>query len=191
MWRICFNTEIKNEKENEKEKENGLIREVLSGGECAFRELTGPYIPALYNYIKIKAPGHADTEDILQETMLAVWQGLAGYSGQSAFKTWMFSVAKRKIADFYRKSRAGIEFDGEIPEDIAAADVWEATDGNLDLYDALSKLPEEHRELIYLVFYAGLTYEEIQNLTGMKTGTIKSRIHHIKKTLYYMLTGGD
>jgi len=175
---ICFDTE----------RENGLIRESLSGGEHAFKELTEPYIPALYNYIKLKTAEHADAEDILQETMLAVWQSLASFSGQSAFKTWMFSIAKRKIADFYRGRRAESELTAEFPDDIAAADVWENTDGNLDLYDALAKLPEGHRELVYLVFNAGLSYEEIQNLTGMKTGTIKSRVHYIKKTLYSLLT---
>jgi RNA polymerase sigma-70 factor (ECF subfamily) len=59
------------------------------------------------------------------------------------------------------------------------------------LQTALSKLPDEHRELVYLVFNAGLSYEEIADLTGMKTGTIKSRIHYIKKTLYAILKEGD
>ena len=175
---ICFNAE----------KENGLIQAALSGGGHAFKELTEPYIPALYNYIKLKTALHADAEDVLQETMLALWQSLASFSGQSAFKTWVFSVAKHKIADFYRERRAETDYIAEMPDDIAAADVWENTDGNLDLYGALAKLPEEDRELVYLVFNAGLTYEEIQNLTGVKTGTVKSRIHYIKKTLYTLLS---
>ena len=178
MVLLCFSTE----------KENELIQTAISGGERAFKKLTEPYIPVLYNYIKLKTAEHADAEDILQDTMLAVWQSLASFSGLSAFKTWMFSIAKRKIADFYRERRAETEMIASFPDDIAAADVWENTDGNLDLYDALAKLPEEHRELVYLVFNAGLTYEEIQSLTGMKTGTIKSRIHYIKKTLYTLLT---
>jgi RNA polymerase sigma-70 factor (ECF subfamily) len=180
--RICFNTE----------EENILIQKTLSGDEYAFKELTEPYVPMLYNYIKIKVSGNADIEDILQDTMLAIWQSLDKYSAQSAFKTWIVSIAKHRIADFYRLNAVGRDFLGApLSDDIADNNTFSEIDDKLDLYAALSKIPEEHRELIYLVFNAGLTYEEIQNLTGMKTGTVKSRIHYIKKTLYSMLKGGD
>jgi RNA polymerase sigma-70 factor (ECF subfamily) len=114
-------------------------------------------MPVLYNYIKIKVSGNADIEDILQNTMLAIWQSLDKYSYQSAFKTWIISIAKHKIADFYRaaSARDNIPLTEELPDD----DVFGAADEKIDLYTALSKLPEEHRELVYLVFNAGLTYE--------------------------------
>jgi len=181
--RICFNAE----------KEKSLIQKTLSGDEYAFKELTEPYVPMLYNYIKLKVSGNADIEDILQDTMLSIWQSLDKYSAQSAFKTWIFAIAKRRIADFYREKYAEINLNSELTDDIAGADndIFSEIDDKLDLYAALSKLSEEHRELIYLVFNAGLTYEEIQDITGMKTGTIKSRIHYIKKTLYTILKGGD
>ena len=198
MWYICFNID---NTENI-EKENGLlnlIQKTLSGDEYAFRELTEPYMPMLYNYIKIKVSGNADIEDILQNTMLAVWQSLAGYSAQSSFKTWIFSIAKRKIADFYRERQAENGLTAELSDDISDSagntgktgdDIFAGIDAKLDLYNALSKLTKENRELVYLVFNAGLTYEEIQDLTGMKTGTVKSRIYYIKKTLYSMLREG-
>ena len=171
----------------------------MSGDEYSFRELTEPYMTMLYNYIKIKVYANADIEDILQNTMLSVWQSLAGYSAQSTFKTWIFSIAKRKIADFYRERQAKTAINAKFAElsdlshdnaniaDTAGSDIFSQIDEKLDLYAALSKMTEENRELIYLVFNAGLTYEEIQKMTGMKTGTIKSRIHYIKKTLYSML----
>lgn len=151
-------------------------------------------MPMLYNYIKIKVARNADVEDILQDIMLAVWQNLAAYSAQSSFKTWTFSIAKRKIADFYRERRAERNSNTEMSDniaEIAGNDVFTDIDDKLDLYAALSKMPEENRELIYLVFNAGLTYEEIQDMTGIKTGTIKSRVYYIKKTLYSMLKEGN
>jgi len=145
----------------------------------------------LYNYIKIKTSAKEDIEDILQNVMLAVWQSLDKYSAQSSFKTWIFSIAKHKIADFYFERQTKIDLNTELSDDIANDNIFTEINDKLDLYAALSKMPEEHRELIYLVFNAGLTYEEIQALTGIKTGTVKSRIHYIKKTLYSILTSKE
>jgi len=185
---ICFDAD--KDKEN---KEKNLIRKTLSGDEYAFKELTEPYMPMLYNYIKIKVARNEDAEDILQETMLGVWKSLDKYSTQSSFKTWAFSIAKHKIADFYGDRQRKNAMDTDLPEDIPQNDIFADIDDKLDLYAALSKMPEEYRELIYMIFNAGLSYEEIQNLTGMKIGTVKSKIYYIKKTLYKMLVpeGGD
>ena len=163
----------------------------MSGDEYAFKELSEPYIPMLYNYIRINVSQKEDIEDILQNVMLAVWQSLDRYSAQSSFKTWLFSIAKHKISDFYRERQSKSILNTELPDDIADNNIFKEIDDKLDLYAALSKMPEESRELIYLIFNAGLNYEEIQNLTGIKTGTIKSKIHYIKKTLCSMLKEGD
>ncbi len=62
-----------------------------------------PYNRILYNYILSRVSNAEDVQDIFQETILAIWQGLDNYKGDSSFKTWTIGIARRKIADFYRR----------------------------------------------------------------------------------------
>jgi RNA polymerase sigma-70 factor (ECF subfamily) len=53
----------------------------------------------------------------------------------------------------------------------------------IDVKEALKKLESNDRELIYFIYESGLNYEEISKITGIPTGTIKSRMHGIKAKL--------
>ena len=53
---------------------------------------------------------------------------------------------------------------------------------------ALSELSDDHREVVYLTFYEGLSYGEISGILGIPAGTVKSRMSHAKRKLAEALT---
>ena len=128
--------------------------------------------------------------------MLAVWQGISGFDRRSSLKTWLLAVARRKLCDFYRARQSarelsmsevfpdscGEKFDIDSGEDMAAG-ITE----RLDAAAAIKSLDAGERELIYLIFEAGLTYAEVSEATGIPVGTIKSRMSALRAKLRGLL----
>ncbi|MCI8387424.1 MAG: RNA polymerase sigma factor [Clostridiales bacterium] len=178
--------------------DKALISKAVNGSKSAFEALMNRYLDMLYSYISLRA-SEADAADILQETMLAVWQGLGGYDNRSSLKTWLFAVARRKLCDFYRKrsreSQNECTFADILPDSCedgfcdvdSGEDLAAQTVERLDTADAIKRLNESERELVHLIFDAGLSYTEISEVIGVPVGTIKSRMSAIKSKLKYYL----
>lgn len=171
-----------------------LLNEAKLGNVKAFESLMNYYIKILYNYIFSKISNMEDVNDVLQESMLAIWQGLKGYKGDSSFKTWTIGITRRKIADFYRKYYNQNHFETtdfeEIENHISTRDEISNVINKTDIEKSLSKLCEEDKELLFLIFNAQLTYGEIEEITGIPKGTIKSRVYSIKSKLRPLLSEG-
>ena len=171
-----------------------LLTQARLGNAKAFESLMSHYMKVVYSYIFSKVSNIEDVNDILQESMLAIWLALKGFKEDSSFKTWIIGITRRKIADFYRKYYNQNHFETSeyqsIENYISKADEIANTINKADIQDALETLDERDKELLFLIFQAGLTYEEIEKITGIPKGTIKSRIYSIKAKLRPLLSEG-
>ncbi len=150
----------------------------------AFESLMKDYVKVLYNYIYTRIPNSSDIEDIIQETLLSAWKGIGAFNYSSSFKTWLLGIANNKINDYfrtrYRHSNENLATFEDYPDE---ADFTEGSDKKSDVSRAVSMLNPGEKELIHLIFNAGLNYSEISTLTGIPPGTIKSRMSAIKEKL--------
>ncbi|MDD4124163.1 MAG: sigma-70 family RNA polymerase sigma factor [Eubacteriales bacterium] len=149
------------------------------------------YVKILYNYVYTRVPDSGDIEDIIQETMLAAWKSIGTYNASSSFKTWLIGIANNKINDYYRhryRNRTEtLEGQGEITD---GYDFTEHTAVKNDVKQALSVLDDDEKHLVHLIFNVRLSYSEISEITGIPTGTIKSRMSAIKEKLKKRLGEG-
>lgn len=129
------------------------------------------YMKILYNYILTSISNKDDVNDVLQETMLGIWQGIKGFKKTSTFKTWIIGISRNKINDFYRKHYNRNNFEvmefGEIENKICVSNDIENIIDQVDIEKSLSTLPQIDRELLFLIFNAQLSYTEIQSITGI------------------------
>lgn len=123
--------------------------------------------------------------------MLGIWQGIKGFKKTSTFKTWIIGICRNKINDFYRKHYNRSNFEvmefGEIEKNICLSNDIENIIDQVDIKKSLSTLPQIDRELLFLIFNAQLSYTEIQSITGIPIGTIKSKVYSIKNKLRPLL----
>jgi len=82
-----------------------LIERARAGDGDAFRELTDPYRPALLAHCYRMLGSLHDAEDVLQETLLAAWQGLAGFERRAAVRTWLYRIATNRCLNALRSTR--------------------------------------------------------------------------------------
>ncbi len=81
-----------------------LIDRARAGDEQAFGELVGPYRRELQVHCYRILGSALDAEDALQETLLAAWQGLAGFEGRSSLRVWLFQIATRRCLNALRSA---------------------------------------------------------------------------------------
>lgn len=128
-----------------------------------------------------------EAEDILQETFLKAYKSLDQFEGKSNMYTWLYSIARNKCIDEFRKrkhesNRSSIPIeDYELESDeFRTKDQQEGVEL---LEEAISKLPEMLRSIVVMKSIDGLTYPEIADVTGVNEQTLKNRMFRARKQL--------
>ncbi len=157
----------------------------------AFERLMSRYIHIIYGYALARVGNPQDAQDILQETMLAIWRGLGSFEGRSSFKTWLIGISRRKISDHFRNAYKTDQLPLSDAEDNLSADGgMESLSEAIDIKNAVKKLSENERELVFLIFTAQMTYAEASKALEIPLGTVKSRMSAIKTKLKTQLEKG-
>ena len=87
------------------ELEPEQLKRVAEGDSRAFRVLYDMFAPKVYQYAMLRTGCVADSEEILQETMLAVWNGRSQVTSRDSVGAWIFGIARNKTVDLLRRDR--------------------------------------------------------------------------------------
>jgi len=125
----------------------------------------------------------ADTEEILQETFLQVWNQAARYDPKrSSVSTWLVLIARSRSIDRLRSRQVKQRTATAAQQENSAIHTSPKGVGNVlmkerrrRLQDEMAKLPEEQRQVLELAFYGGMTQSEIAEQTSIPLGTVKTR----------------
>jgi len=141
--------------------------------------------PAVLGYLR--AERAREPEDLLGEIFIQVTRDLPRFRGdRDALRRWVFTIARHRLIDAYRRrARQPRQLDCELP-DIAAPSPAEALDP--ELVAALALLTEDQREVIVLRFVADLPLDIVAGVTKRKTGAVKALQHRGLMTLGRILT---
>jgi RNA polymerase sigma-70 factor (ECF subfamily) len=157
-----------------------LIADVANGDEVAFCRLYDRFADRVYRYAYTILRGKHLAEEVAQETMIAVWKGASRFAGRSKVSTWIFGIARNQSYSLVRK-----EIRTERVPDVSLVqpDPAPGIHRQERVARALEQLSDDHREVVFLTFYEGLSYGEIAAILDIPTGTVKSRMFHAKKRL--------
>jgi RNA polymerase sigma factor (sigma-70 family) len=170
------------------------VMEYFQGGyEEAFAEIVNRYRDRIHHYIYRYTRNHLDCEDIVQETFFRVYRSKHSYERIARLSTWLYTIAGNLMRSHYKKSsRLKTTPIHDISSDLTEMEldlVDSAPTPDLILedshmvhivYKALDRLPPEFREIIVMRDIQNLTYEEIEEITGLPMGTVKSRINRAR-----------
>jgi RNA polymerase sigma-70 factor (ECF subfamily) len=162
-----------------------LMRLYRGGDQAAFRKLYDRYRGPLMRFVRRTAFDASDVEEIVQETWMAVIRGRERYIPHARFVTYLFSIARRRGMDRWRRRGRQPESDdidalGLLPG--PARMQPEALVGEVALAGAIAAaieaLPLLQREAFLLQAETDLTIEEIAQVTGTTRETAKSRLRY-------------
>jgi RNA polymerase sigma-70 factor, ECF subfamily len=169
-----------------------MLADAQGGNEAAFDCLFRDLQPALLRYLRVLAPEAAD--DMAGETWLQVVTGLAAFrGGESAFRSWLFTIARHRAIDWGRSRarRPTVPLaDSGAPELVTARDAADAALERISTQAAMtlvSALPPDQAEIIMLRVVAGLDTHDVANIVGKTPGAVRVAAHRGLRRLAAMV----
>ena len=150
-----------------------------------FDELWAQTAANVRAYMFCAAGSWTDADDMVQDCYLRALRGWGQFDGRASRQAWLFGIARRTRADWYRrKIRKSAAVSVENLDGLEG-DLSEAEDANrIDkVWDAVGELGAEQSEVVHLRFAAGLGYTEIARVLGVPIGTVRSRLHRGLKVI--------
>ncbi|MDQ3863819.1 MAG: sigma-70 family RNA polymerase sigma factor, partial [Actinomycetota bacterium] len=166
-----------------------LIRRVAEGDDRALSELYDRYSRPVYA-TGIRLLGDASlAEELVQEAFMSVWRAAGSFDpGRASFTTWLYRITRNRAVDLNRRRQVRPVSAGEEPlRHVSGGPEPERGVDGWDVARALSRIPDEHREVLTLTYFEGLSQREISHRTGVPLGTIKSRTTAALKRLHRSL----
>ncbi len=165
-----------------------LLQQVASKDKKAFGLLYNAINRRVYFYILGLVRDEMTAQDILADTFIEIWKSAPRFQGRSKAMTWILGIARNLSFKFLKKRRNFDDIDSHFELKNGAAEAFVEKLANTELMKkALEHLSWNHREVLHLVFYEGLSYEEISKMLSIPVNTVKTRVFHAKKALRQLL----
>ena len=164
------------------------------GDENAYIVLVNRYKDKLINFIYHYLKDSESAEDVVQETMIKLYQKKHYYKEIAKFSTWLYTIAKNLANTELRKRKnrkitllshfSNDDKTYEIPSDDLEIGQQVQTDVvNKIIKNAVNQLSEKFKTVIILRDIQEISYEEISEIIGIPIGTVKSRINRARLQL--------
>ena len=177
------------------QEEKEFIQELLNPKtqNLAFEKLLKEFQKPLYNHIRTIVLNHDDTDDVLQNTFVKVFQNLNKFKGESKLFSWVYRIATNEALTFLNQKAKKSGISSETLQskaiDNLKADVY--FDGNeiqIKLQKAVGLLPEKQQLVFKMKYFEELKYEEISEILGTSVGALKASYHHAVKKIEAFVT---
>ena len=170
-----------------------LLAAVADRDAAAFERLYQLYEKRIYQYVCTLVYDPTLAEEVVGDAMMAVWRGAGSFSRSSRVSTWIFGIARHKALDALRRTGRH-HHDVALDEALELPHAQESPAESVNRKQvtlltqlALQTLSREHQEVLRLVFYEELPYEEIAELLSIPTNTVKTRVYYAKQRLKHQL----
>jgi len=167
-----------------------LLALVEQGDKHAFAQLYRAYFPRLARFLDRMTRNPGLIEEIINDTLLVVWQKADTFNHSSRVSTWIFAIAYRKALKGIRSLDEPVESDveesagaAELEPDIALS----MQQLQYNVAQALDALPHVQRTVVNLVYYHGMGYEEIAAIMDCPVNTVKTRMFTARTRLRDLL----
>ena len=163
--------------------DNEAILRCQDGDREAFRHLVERYRDVLFGTAVLMSGNRAVAEEQVQEALLSAWRGIKGFRRDSPVKPWLVRILVNAVlSQQRRRTHDTVSLDGNGPDtpDAYAVDpagTLDALESRLELRRAIASLGPDHRQVVALRYFAGLTVPEAARALGVREGTVKSRLH--------------
>jgi RNA polymerase sigma factor (sigma-70 family) len=170
-----------------------LVRLAADGDRLAFEQLYRIYHPRLTRFLDRMTRRPGLVGELLNDTMLVVWNRAATYNGHCLVSTWIFAIA-------YRKALKALErWDEPVPDDPNDEDDASQEAGPEQhlaqaqlrglVIEALGALPPEQRAVVALTYFHQIGYREIAEIVDCPIDTVKTRMFYARRRLRVLLEG--
>ncbi len=136
------------------------------------------YSKDLYWVIRPIVKTHEDTDDVLQNTLIKIYQNLPKFRFDSKLFSWMYRIAVNESLNHLRKNKNLFStIDETLIENLKADRYYNGDEILVKLEKAILKLPKRQQEIFRLKYFSELKYDEIAELLQVSVGSLKASYH--------------
>ncbi len=162
-------------------KDRALLEGIADEDRDALAELYARYHARLFKFVFRLTRSHTASEELVNDIMFAVWRSARNFRGDSRPSTWIFGIAYRQALKRLSRKKLSIASYFEVEQ------VPDSDGRSLEQEDwvrrGLDTLPPTQRLAVELVFYLGLSYEEVAAVSDCPVNTVKTRMFHARRKL--------
>ena len=169
-------------------EERELIKRVQEGEQEAFEILFNSYKDKALRTVYLMTGDYSSAEDIVQEAFVTCYLSIKGLKNPEYFKTWFYKVLTRLTWRYMKKEKKLIPTDAiadllEQGQKDTYLEKYQQEKVTEAMYEALLALDKKLQTTCILYYYNGLSIKEIAKVMGCLEGTVKSRLHTIRRKL--------
>ena len=153
-----------------------------------FAQVYREHVTRVYRYVYARVGNKEDAEDLTAQVFFEAWEKWPSYREEGKVAAWLFTIARRRVADYHRHKRSTVSLEALPPVDdpVGPWDTLEREEALAHLAYLVSRLGEEEQELLRLRFAAGLTYREMAEVLGRSEAAVKMAVHRLLRRLARM-----
>lgn len=168
-----------------------IISIIAKDPERGFRLLMTRYKETVYWHIRRLVVSHADAQDATQETFVRIFRSFGQFKGECSFTSWVYRIATHealRLLSRYRNGRISLDSTNEELNKMIADEYMDYSDlETVRLQQAILALPTKQQLAFNLRYYNELGYDEIAEIIGSTSESVKSNYHIAKeKIIKYM-----
>lgn len=186
-------------------EEKELVARCIVGDEAAFTEVVERYRDYVYNFSVKLMRDPDDAEDLAQDVFLTCFRHFSKFRGDCRLSTWLYTITHNLAKNKWQKDKTHkramhVSLDEPVIDSSSREVAWELPDPAPDparaaaareevglLEQCIERLSPDQKELIVLRFQEHLSYEEVAAVLGCSVGTVKSRLHRVRKELKILM----
>jgi RNA polymerase sigma factor (sigma-70 family) len=154
----------------------------------AFHELVKTYQEKLYWHIRKIVISHDDTDDVLQNTFIKVWNNIELFRAESGLYTWMFRIATNEALTFITQKKRRSIFSDTIDNEylinnLESDEYFEGKEIQRKLQKAILSLPEKQRLVFNMKYFDEMKYNDMSEILETSVGALKASYHHAVKKI--------
>jgi RNA polymerase sigma-70 factor (family 1) len=169
-------------------EEKEILLRIQQSDELAFEKIYKLYSPKLYGKLLKLLKSVPQTEEILQDVFLKIWEYRASVDPEKSFSAFLFKIAENKAFDFFRKTARDKKLEAALVAlstvNYTALEEFVADDEkSVLLENAINKLSPQRQQVFRLCKLEGKSYKEVSELLGISLSTISDHIVKATKAI--------
>lgn len=163
-----------------------LVIESQRGEKSAFNTLIRNWEQRYFLYALNRLKSREAAKDVTQESLISISKGLQKLKDPSAYAKWSFRIVERRCVDWLRKTireREFIQTQEELPE----VPIKDGVEEKISVEQLLTQMDSRLASILRLYYLEAMTIQEIAEISGVPSGTVKSRLFYARKMMTILL----
>ena len=167
--------------------DESIVAKVTSGDIDAYAEIMARYELKLHRYVVYLIHNQTMADDVVQDTFIKTYQNLKGFNPKYKFSSWIYRIAHNEAMNAIKKERHTADYDiNELHDTGYDQQIEELIDSDIlkeHVHGCLDKLDPKYREVIQLIYFERMKYDEVSDILQVPTSTIGVWLSRAKNRL--------